>query len=85
MTIPLIKAEGCKNCKFAMATDTVNFECRWGPPTAVLMLGQDAHGTVGVRGTLSAFPLVGPDIICGRYERGIVAAAGQYKPNKIDA
>lgn len=73
----IISGVGCKNCRFASKLQgTDNLECRWGPPTTIAMMG--AGGIT----MMSAFPPVGPEISCGRHERGLPSEPGMWRPRE---
>ena len=76
MNIPMIKAEGCKNCKHRIEENGQLF-CAFYPPTAAAIITPPARGNEAAGpgiGWVSSFPPVPPDLKCGQYVHGILKA-----------
>ena len=62
-----IRPQNCTACKFAAQTGAESWECRNGPPTAQLLVGQAPNGAPMHLGTISAFPPVNERQWCSQF------------------
>jgi hypothetical protein len=70
---PLIGAECCGVCKFFRVHPN-GAKCHRPPPTAKLIVGQDARGAPALIGTIADWPPTKAEMWCGEFKRKLVEA-----------
>jgi len=72
MPAPVIGAECCGLCKFVWSHPDGSARCRRHPPVALILASRTPEGKVSHVGTMSDWPPVATDQICGEFKRRVL-------------